>query len=148
MILRDVAIDVIRSGVPTTTAVGGVLWGSKRTTSLPKLLGLALAGWGIGYLGSRLLLYFLDGKDRLPTETAQLAGFPRQQALAYDPAIPPTESRADMESVTSARPAKATADLFTKDGEMLAHNIKEPAEKPSEARVEGLLRTDAFGRSL
>lgn len=65
MLMSELGIDLLRSGLPTAGAVGGYVYGSKR----PKAqrwwqLGLwTLGGWSLAWLASRMILSVLEERD-------------------------------------------------------------------------------------
>jgi len=95
--LNDAIIELLRQGIPLTSAIAGAAWGTSRMAGKgkhPKVRHVALysgAGWLTGYVVSSLALKVLEGSnptlpvnDTLPMPepaTSNMAGLP------YDPPI-------------------------------------------------------------
>ena len=162
LMLREMLIDSIRTGVPVIAAIMGYRFGMKRNANRWKLLGYTAGGFLGGWLAQALLLKLLEGPKpqlgKLPMAQGQMPAAtsappppsaPMTEPLAGpspSPVPPPAMAGPAPPAVTAARSSSRLGEGVSESE--VADTTYDAARKISEGdhvQVRGTLISDAFG---
>jgi hypothetical protein len=136
-LLRKVIIEVIRTGMPVGTAIGGAMIASQKKKNLPMTVAYSVAGWGAGYVTQLLALRFLEGGGATLPDKAVT---PQMQSSSPQPA------QETLNQVTTPAPMPEPEPIAQEP--MAGYQVHEvPTTEGTEKNVSvmGTFNADAFG---
>jgi len=163
LMLRELLIDSLRSGVPVIAAIMGYRFGSKRSSSFWRIAGYTAGGFLGGWLAQALALKLLEGPKpqlgklpmsggQMPTPAAPSAP-PSDAPMAgvQPPPPPPAPAPAAPSAPPAAAPTSVQSNTRLGEGVTVAEvpeSSYDAAKKISEGdhvQVRGTLLAGAFG---
>jgi hypothetical protein len=154
-IFLETFYDVVRQGLPTIGAIGGLVWATADGTSRDrgKMVGRGLlgasAGWGLGYLARILVLRVVDSAspDALPNNVASLGPGTGNMGWTEPGTMPnptqhpePFANKPDLpKSQTLVGETKQTVKPVVLDTGV-------PTDQGEDIQVQGTLSSNAFGK--